>query len=565
MASYSVEITGDEARLFKSLQKVIDKEKELGRASQEAGRMSEHAERGAVTAANEHVGALDRVQSSVTRVITTYGGIQGIRALIAGLNSEFKNLLDLQARAGETQRGIAGAEQDVIRNLVGMPVEERAKLIERFGGLAAELNIPREAIMAAAAEAVSASGGNIEAAFAAVEQAAKYVRDKPGDIPLVAGALQDLARVTGSQDMAVNQGFLAAVGAMSRITKPTLQASNIAPALIGMVANETDPRLAAALFAAQTTESGEKTGEMSGTALIKFTEQVREFFTEGKGKRVGAQIAPDTGARIEALWADPKLRDAFMKDLSVDAKAGAPIRNLIEQGPAGSMGLAVSKALQAVPTNEQAAAAASLEEQARAASQFEPVADVSRLLATATQAVEMADLRAGYAGEAFESAIKLIAASGATEKQVARLREHRGFALGANKEAIEHVAGMLEERAAGLESPVRSLTGAAPLDPARMLPIVGDVLDPGIWRGGHTPSEQDLANAQRLRAAAAEVRSNAPAAPMTDLVPLLTQVVDHLAEISKTNAAMLQTAQTPSRAEATADMERGRKRNAGVE
>jgi len=185
--------------------------------------------------------------------------------------------------------------------------------------IAREAKVDEKFVAQAMASALSASGGNIEAAKAAVRGAAEFLSDKPTEIAGYAGSLLDLAKVTGTSNAETNKGLLLLVGSLSRVVNPQQQAMNIPRSLIGQMAFGATPRGAAALFAALTTGSGDITGATSGTGAVSLAQQLEAFLPDRKTLQ----------ERIAALQSSPELAQQFLAQASFEKTVLGPIRQLL--------------------------------------------------------------------------------------------------------------------------------------------------------------------------------------------------------------------------------------------
>lgn len=325
MASGNVEVrfTGDAASLEREItklkakaQQLQDKLRDVGGAGRKSG--DELSKLGNATAKAFDTSGLMRMASFLAP-----GGM-----LVAGaalLRAEFEKIIRLQEQAAGAQLTLGSARKDIVRNLAGSSPADITAVLQAGSKIASRTGVEERFIASGLASALSASGGNIPGSMAAVEEAAKFLPDRPESIPEFAGSLLDLSKITGTMDARTNRGLLALVGSMSRVVDPARQAKNIPPALIGMRGVGATPQEAAALFATITESMADTTGEMSGTAAIQLGRQLEKFFIPP----TGPSVADTMGERIRFLQENPGHREAFMKDASFEAKAFAPIRDLL--------------------------------------------------------------------------------------------------------------------------------------------------------------------------------------------------------------------------------------------
>ncbi|MBI4578877.1 MAG: hypothetical protein HY718_04190, partial [Planctomycetes bacterium] len=231
----------------------------------------------------------------------------------------------------------------------------------------------------------------------------------PESLPSFAGAMLDLAKVTGSQDARVNRGLLLAVGGLSRVSEPSQQAANIPKALIGVRGFGASTAGAAALWASLSTMGADTEGAMSRTGAIALAQQLEMFLpaagaaaettarplTEAEalerernrkalararlrqaagGQLTGAEIAairreerfaqieagetklparPGIASmekRLEYLWANPELAKSFYAAASFEKAVEAPIRDLLTD-PNSPIAKLYRKELGMLPSN----------------------------------------------------------------------------------------------------------------------------------------------------------------------------------------------------------------------
>jgi len=427
----AVKMTGNERELLKSLQRAerrIDglerKLKQTAGASREAGRATDDA------FGSKAAGMVRNLATGLMGAGGLYAGFRAIRA-------ELEQIAQLQDRAFQTHTTLASAQQDVIRNLQGVPEDQAKQFLADVRGVAADTRVKEKHLLAGAASALSASGQDLPASLKAVTQAARFLPDKPGDIGLLAGSLLDMAKITGTTDAAVNQGYLSAIAAQSRLVDPAAQARNIPPALIGMRQFGATSREAAAAFATQTVQAGDIKGEMSGTAVISMAEQLEEFFVQDKkvqrlNRRFGIDpMALTMGQRIEGLWANPEMAARFMEGASFEKKALGPIRSLLTQ-PGGEAAEAYRRTLGAIPEPEAARGLALDAVARRYLSPYEPAAEVGRIFGVASEQLLAGNQPAAIGGAVRQGLVPALRDAGATRTA---------------------------ERIAGLEFEARSLVG----------------------------------------------------------------------------------------------------------
>jgi hypothetical protein len=261
--------------------------------------------------------------AAVARFGPFLAGLASVATAQRLITAELTAQKELRSEAEQAKLSTSASRSVLIRNLAGATPDTIAEVQAQNSQLAQRLNVAEKFINLARAEALSASGGDIKASFAAVSGAAKFLFDRPEEIGGFAGSLLDLSKVTGTTDAAVNLGLLTKIGGLSRVVKPSEQAANIPGALIGAKSFGATAGEAGALFATITTETGDLSGRRGGTGLIALTEQLKEFFVEiGRGET-------SVSERIKILQKDAELRQKFLGDASFEKKVKGPILQLL--------------------------------------------------------------------------------------------------------------------------------------------------------------------------------------------------------------------------------------------
>lgn len=407
-----VKFTGKPDELIRAQGKVIAKQaqmlkgqEKIARASQKVGKQVKGT-----------TGQLDKMGTTgvasakaIAGALGLTGGVLGLLRLITG---ELQKQKELREEAARTQITVSGARQALIRNLAGESAETIKATIASGEKIAADVKVPEQFIQQALASAVSASGGDIPAAISATRFSAKFLQEAPSQIDPFAGALLDLANVTGTKDAEVNAGLLIAVGKLSRVKDPAQQAKNIAPSLIGQSAFGSTVQGSAALFAALSTGAGDVEGAMSGTASIALAQQLRDFLPEGG----------TTTERIRTLQADPEQARAFLEGSSIERKLQGPIERLLTD-VTSKVAQQFTENLAAIPDQAGLAELARQTIRNRELDPLEANAALERGLASDIQQAELKNIEGGGGAIAREKSLKLLETTGAglVERTIAKL------------------------------------------------------------------------------------------------------------------------------------------------
>lgn len=316
MAEMVITLSGDEAKLFRAQQKIIQQQLEIekgyGKVAKSSKDASTKAKEQASSTASEF-SALDQVFSSaVTGIVgmaTAYASIDVAVGLVTGA---IDAQIELQKESLDLAKQLAAEQQEAAKNLTGVSSPE----IQRV--LAAE--VPRIAteqgfsdlkqITNAIGAGYSASG-DLARTLSAVESAAQLTRLTPQQLPTVAAGALDVARGSGLNDARANLGFLLSAGKAARIEDPAKLAGTLAPVVSSGVATvptqektEAATQIAA-VFTALNQQATDKSGDSTRTATTLYLAKLEQLFAE-KGNDPGTVFG-----RIEAIQKTPELKEEF--------------------------------------------------------------------------------------------------------------------------------------------------------------------------------------------------------------------------------------------------------------
>jgi len=396
-----VEVTSyekDVQRGFRNVGKELDKlNKKLDDATgkgKKAGQAMSRVGSDAAKAGKHHREAFE--PSILNRWASGLVGVGGILGAYRLITAEVTRIRELNKEIADAQITVNQARQDVLRNLGGATREEKQNVLSAGRTIAAGAGIKEVYVQAAMAQAISASGGNVPASIAAVQQAAQFIPDRPEEMPLFAGAFLDLAKVTGTNDARVNQGLLQMVGALSRVVSPTQQARNIPQAMVGLVGQGATVREAGALFAALSNAAADVEGNVTRTGLINFAEQINQFLPDVAPGEVGPNI-PTLGEKIRRLRESPKMAREVAASLTARAAVKVPLRQLITE-PDSVIATAAEQFAGQIPGRERLGGLAQQAVLDRYLDPLEATASLQRRLQTTTELMRTGDLASGYSG-----------------------------------------------------------------------------------------------------------------------------------------------------------------------
>ena len=338
----------------------------------------------------------------------------GVLATQKMITAELQKQVDLQDKQSRAQTTQAQAEAQLRRNLVGMDEAQIRQITEQqIPEMARRTGVSQKDLTLASAQAVSQSGGNVNAAMRAVEIAAQFMPDQPGSLGLSSGALLAMGQATGTQDATVNLGLLSKIGQLSPIADAGMQARNIPKAVIGQLAHGSSAQGAGALFASLAFGAADVTGESSGTAAISLAEQMKGF-----GGLAGID---STRGRIAALQRDPAMAQRFLAGASFEKKFSGVIEQLLTD-PSSAVARAYSSNLTSIADADLGAVGRSAI-QTVSAGRFASAEDLRRRMAVAVESNLTTDPNAGIAGVVANELPELIDSAGASGAMVKRYRK----------------------------------------------------------------------------------------------------------------------------------------------
>jgi len=394
MPQVHVEMTGDEARLWQSLQRIVRGEQQvaggfdaIGKQAKEAAKEQKQLERAATRyyeatrtpqerynaklkeldvllqkgkvsqdtytrAVKQAKGEMDaagqagksafgqQMKSAIGSLTTMLMGGAGLAGAINLVKQEYENMIEVQGRAKEASVTVAQAEIAALRNLGATTAGQREVFVKEVSDISATTGVSQKALYGMASTALSARGElSQKAAMGAVREAAMIAPESPEEATQIAGAALDLAKITKTDRAQANIGLLMAIGQTARVTDIGELARNVAPAITGITARGGTAQEAGAIWSALTQGMADPTGRLSGTAAISLAEQLATF--EGTAGR------STTLARIQALQRDAGLRQEFFEGASFEKKAQASIEQML--AGKGSAAEALSQFLTRIP------------------------------------------------------------------------------------------------------------------------------------------------------------------------------------------------------------------------
>jgi hypothetical protein len=335
--------TGDPSQLIKAYGDLaaqnVRLEQQVAKLAQQMRLASNEAAKGQ-QATNA---AIRQGVQEVTAYIQAWVGVGGA---IAAAKMDFEQLNQQRERARQTNLDVGASQGDIVRNMAGKDPQEIQKYLRLAEEDFAKSKFPDLGqYNRAFSEGLSASSGNAEAARRATAAGAALVRDKPYDLPLIAGAALDLRKATGIEEAERNLSFMMQAGVEARITDTRQQALNMPPALIAGANTVKGDKTAGvvdagAVIAAVGSQAADPRGDSTKTAVTKLFVEMRDAFEQGiettvHGRKLHVRPKFDPGTiegRITYLQEDERFREQFKKAVSFEQQYKVPMEQLLTKG-----------------------------------------------------------------------------------------------------------------------------------------------------------------------------------------------------------------------------------------
>ena len=272
MAQVVVELTGDEAKLLRSMQKVVEQNSK-----------TKDSFKGVAKESKDASGSMSSGFSDVATKIV--GATSATALLTVGINSVAKSQQAFVERAQESLalvKEIAAAQQEAAKNLAGNTPQQISETLQN-----AVPDIARKSDFSDLGKITTALGSSAsivgeEAARSAVEASAKLTRFKKDDLQTTSTATADVMKAAGMTDAREAMALLLTSGAVARpeeLPKLAMGASKAIYAGVDASPNQNPIDAAkdsAALFAVFS--KVDKNGESAATAAIQMISLLRETF-----------------------------------------------------------------------------------------------------------------------------------------------------------------------------------------------------------------------------------------------------------------------------------------------
>lgn len=268
MANVVVELTGDEAKLLRSMQKVIEQQSKMSDGFKNVGKNSNTLQ----TSLDKSIGSLKTMAASALTVDVVFQAIGVAQA----------KFIERMETSVTLVKSLAAAQQEAAKNLAGTPQAAISDVllnqVPRIAEQATFSDLPK---ITTALGSVSSIVGE-QNAPSIVEAAANVTRFTKDDLQTTATATADVVKASGLKDGREAMSLLLTSGAVARPEElPKLATGASKSILAGVNASPTQNPIeaakeSAALFAMMS--KVDKNGESAATASIQLVELMRETF-----------------------------------------------------------------------------------------------------------------------------------------------------------------------------------------------------------------------------------------------------------------------------------------------
>ena len=279
MAGVVVELTGDEAKLLASMQKIIAQNARSKDSFKATGREAK-------SSVDEINKALDKKLQSLASVSVAY---KAVEIGVAAVSKAQQVMIEKQAKALQLAKELAAAQQEAAKNLAGQTTANISKaLLETVPSIAVKTgfsDLPK--LTTALGSSASIIGE--ELAPSAVEVAAQLTRFTKEDLQSTATSTADVMKAAQLKSGEEAMALLLTSGAVARPEELTKLAGGASKAIYAGV-NASPGQLpaeaakdAASLFAVMS--KVDKQGESAATAAIQFIDLLRTTFNPSIDER----------------------------------------------------------------------------------------------------------------------------------------------------------------------------------------------------------------------------------------------------------------------------------------
>jgi hypothetical protein len=236
---------------------------------------------------------------------------RGVRAVGQSFLSNVQDVKEFEKSIRDANKELEVATQNMIQMMGKTTPQMVKKVLADSEKLALKIGVPLSTIRFSLGDAFSASAGNIEQSFDAVEAAARQAKEQGVDaIKTLTGAVLDLSAATGSVDAFTNLALFNQLNSLMRGSDVAVNAKVLGNVMAGLAGKGIPFQTAGALFTSMTTATKDPTGQVVRTAVLQLIDDLDTFFRENKkaAKELGETTSENKLLKqIQTLRANPKL------------------------------------------------------------------------------------------------------------------------------------------------------------------------------------------------------------------------------------------------------------------
>jgi hypothetical protein len=329
MGQVVVELSGDEAKLLRSLQKIIDQNGKVGDSFKRTQKNGKDASDALTT-------GLNKLKGELLGMAGAYASVSTAISLVADAQERWKQN---QQASLSLAKELAAAQQEAAKNLAGNPIQSISdtlqKKVPEIALKASFSDLPK--LTTALGSASSILQDDAKAA-SATETAAILTRNTKDDLQSTTTSTADVMKAANLQSGKEAMALLLSAGAVARPEELPKLASGASKAIYAGVnaspnqSPEQAAKEAAALYAVFS--KVDKQGESASTAAIQFIDLLRETFNPNRDETIKrderiteltreAVVTPDKLIAIEQAQLEARQKQKIADRLSPDNQTDA--------------------------------------------------------------------------------------------------------------------------------------------------------------------------------------------------------------------------------------------------
>lgn len=341
MAQVVVEMTAEEAKLWRAQQKILAQTKELEKGYTRVSNSAKKTERSGVRAGTRQKSAFSSLGRSLTGLVTGYASINTAVNLY---NQYLEKQNQLSQKSLDITKDLAVEQQEALKNMSALSDEEvrdvhRKQSVE----IQAATGFPSRTALTRAISQGYGTGGNTKEIMNAVSAAARINMLTPQNVSILTEGALDVSKAIGSAKAEENIGFLLTAAAINRIGDQTKLAKQLGGTLKGGVltvpgqAKKEAAEDIGAVFGVLAKATVDPEGATTKSFTTKLLGRLRTFYKD-RPDDPGTILG-----RIKALQSDQALRAKFLETPFGEENFRLPLEAMLTPGSEIAKDLAASR------------------------------------------------------------------------------------------------------------------------------------------------------------------------------------------------------------------------------